>query len=243
MKGAKMRRLLEWGGVAAGAVLIAFGVVAVFMGVNGRNTVQSSLKQEQITGTPDMSPSGIAAEVKAAQTAQAALFAKLSAAGVKLTPSEITAPSCTVAGQVVNSGARARCFAEYMRIHTYGATSGLTYSQMGRFMAKPDTATKLTDGLGGTSDPTSAAVNPTTKQPVNNGLRDLWVTYTALTTALNSSYMASQIALFAIVVGFGMLLSGAGFLILSLFGALRPTALREAAPAETPNPTPAAGLS
>jgi hypothetical protein len=237
-----MRRLLEWGGVAAGAVLIAFGVVAIVMGVNGRSTVSDSLKQEQITGTPDMSPSGIAAEVKAAQTAQTALFAKLSAAGVKMTPSEITAPSCTVAGQVVNNGDRARCFAQYMRIHTYGATSGLTYSQMGRYEAAPGTPTKLTDGLGGTNDTKSAAVNTVTKQPVTNGLRDLWVTYTALTTALNSSYMASQISLFAMVVGLGMLLSGIGFLILALFGALRPSALLEREPVE-PEPTPATGMS
>jgi len=237
-----MRRLLEWGGVAAGAVLIAFGIVAIVMGVNGRSTVASTLKQEQITGTPDMSPKGIAAEAKAAQTAQAAVFAKLNAAGVKLTPSPITVPSCTVAGQLVNNGNRARCFAEYMRIHTYGATSGETYSQMGRFQAKPGTPLKLTDGLGGTNDATSAAVNPTTKQPVDNGLRDLWVTYTALTTALNSSYMASQIALFGIVVGVALLLSGIGFMVLALFGALRPTALRERAKVE-PKPTPATGMS
>jgi putative Mn2+ efflux pump MntP len=237
-----MRRVLEWGGVAAGAILIAFGVVAIVMGVNGRSTVQDSLKQEQITGTSDMSPSGIAAEVKAAQTAQAALFAKLNAAGVKLAPSEITTPSCTVAGQSIDNGDKARCFAEYMRIHTYGATSGLTYSQMGRFRAKTGAPLKATDGAGGTSDPANAAVDPTTKQPVNNGLRDLWVTYTALTTALNSSYMASQLALFGIVVGVALLLSGIGFMILALFGALRPSALIERAEAEV-KPTPATGMS
>jgi hypothetical protein len=56
---------------------------------------------------------------------------------------------------------------------------------------------------------------------VNNGRRDLWVTYTALTTALNSAYMASQMALFGIVVGVALLLSGIGFGILALSGALR----------------------
>ena len=222
-----MRRLLEWGGVAAGAILIAFGIVAIFMGFSGRSTVSTSLKQEQITGSGDMSPKGIAAEVKGAQTAQTALFAKLNAAVVKLTPSPINAPSCTVAGKAVTDGAKARCFAEYMRIHTYEATSGLTYSQMGRFQAKEGAPLKVTDGLGGTNDPANAAVDPKTQQPVNNGLRDLWVTYTALTTALNTSYMASQLALFGIVVGTALLLSGIGFMILALFGALRPEALRE----------------
>ncbi len=216
-----MRKVFEIGGVVAAAVLIAFGIAAIVMGSNGQNTVNSSIKQEQITGTPDMSPNGIAAEVKSAQTAQTALFGKLNAAGVKLAPSPIVTPGCTVAGQFVDNGDKARCFARYMRIHTFGATSGETYSQMGRFRALPNAPLKATDGQGGTSDPKYALVDPKTKQPVNNGLRDLWVTYTALTTALNTSYMASQVALFGIVVGIALLLSGIGFGILAIGGALR----------------------
>ena len=42
------RRILEWGGLAAGVVLIAFGAAALYMGVDGRSTVRDSLKQEQI---------------------------------------------------------------------------------------------------------------------------------------------------------------------------------------------------
>ena len=42
------------------------------------------------------------------------------------------------------------------------------------------------------------------------------MTETALTTALNVSYMASQLALFGIVVGVALLLSGIGFVILAL---------------------------
>src|SRR6185436_8245286 len=42
------RRFLEWGGLAAGVVLIAFGAAAQYMGVDGRSTVRDSLKQEQI---------------------------------------------------------------------------------------------------------------------------------------------------------------------------------------------------
>ena len=80
---------------------------------------------------------------------------------------------------------------------------------------------KLTDFQGGTSDSTYAALNPATQQPVSNGRRDLWVTETALTTALNTSYMASQISLFGIVVGVALLLSGLGFGILAVGGALR----------------------
>jgi hypothetical protein len=43
----------------------------------------------------------------------------------------------------------------------------------------------------------------------------MWVTETALTTALNTAYFAEQVALFSIVMGIGMLLSGIGFLVLT----------------------------
>jgi hypothetical protein len=218
-----MRKFFEIGGLIAAAVLIAFGVAAIAMGFSGRSTVSSSLTQEQITGTPDMTPQAIGSEVAAAQTAQTQLFTKLRAAGAKVTPSPITTPSCSVADTLVNSGSEARCFAQYMRIHTFGATSGLTYSQMGRYIAKPNTPLKLTDGLGATNDPKYAAVDKTTQQPVSNGRRDIWVTYTALTTALNTSFMASQLALFGIVVGIALLLAGFGFAILAIGGALRST--------------------
>jgi hypothetical protein len=91
---------------------------------------------------------------------------------------------------------------------------------MGRYVAKPDTPIQYTDGLGATSDPKYAATDPKTQQPVANGRRDIWVTYTALTTALNTSYFATQMALFGLVVGIALLLSGFGFLILAIGGAL-----------------------
>jgi hypothetical protein len=58
-------------------------------------------------------------------------------------------------------------------------------------------------------------------EPVANAARNVWVTETALSTALNMSYMASQLGNFGIVVGIALLLSGFGFLILALSGALR----------------------
>jgi hypothetical protein len=92
---------------------------------------------------------------------------------------------------------------------------------MGRFQAKASAPLKATDGAGGTSDPKFAALDLVTKQPLDNGRRTTWVTYTALTTALNSGFMASQLALFGIVVGFALLLSGIGFAVLAIGGALR----------------------
>jgi hypothetical protein len=47
------------------------------------------------------------------------------------------------------------------------------------------------------------------------------VTETSLSTALNLSYMAEQLALFGIVVGIALILTGVGFIVLALGGALR----------------------
>ena len=42
------RRFWEIGGFVAGAVLILFGAAAIYMGVDGRNTVRDALKDEQV---------------------------------------------------------------------------------------------------------------------------------------------------------------------------------------------------
>jgi len=216
-----MRKAFEIGGVLAAIVLVAFGVAALVMGINGHDTVGNNLKQEQITGTADMTPAAIAPEIKAIRTAQAQLVTKFKAAGVPFAPTKVIAPTTSVAGKLVDSGDRARTFAQYMRIHALGATNGLVYSQMGRYIAKPGTPFKYTDGLGATSDPKWALLDAKTKQPVENGRRNLWVTETALTTALNAGYMADRISAFGIVVGVALLLSGFGFAILAIGGALR----------------------
>jgi F0F1-type ATP synthase membrane subunit c/vacuolar-type H+-ATPase subunit K len=199
-----MRKVFEIGGIVAAAVLVAFGVAAIVMGVSGRSTVRDSLKLEQIVGSPDMTPAAIKTEAKAAGL-----------------PSSVVLPTVDVANKAINTGALARGFASYMRIHTLEATGNLTYSQMGRYVAKPGAAVKLTDGHGGTNDSTAAALDPKTQQPVANAARDLWVTETALTTALNTSFMAEQLSLFGIVVGIALLLAGIGFGILAIGGALR----------------------
>jgi hypothetical protein len=199
-----MRKALEFGGVIAAVVLIAFGITAIVMGVNGKSTVNTSLKQEQIVGTPDMTPAAIAGEAKKAG----------------LNVADLSIPSRSVANKKITNGDLARAFAGYMRIHALEATHGLTYAQMGRYVAKPGTPAKFTDGQGATSDPAYAVIEPKTKQPIENGARNIWVTETALTTALNTSYMAQQLSLFGIVVGVALLLAGIGFGILALGGAL-----------------------
>jgi hypothetical protein len=162
-----MRKLFQYGGIAASIVLIAFGIGAVYMGIDGRGYVRDNLAAEQIVGTPDSS----------------------------------------IPGQKVDTGSEAQAFAKVMRKHTLEATGGQTYAQMGRYL---DSAGKPTN------DAKAAAINPQTKKPVENGLRNMWVNETALTTALNTAYFAEQVATFAIVMGIALLLAGVGFGILSL---------------------------
>jgi hypothetical protein len=202
-EGTTMKRFLEIGGVAAGVVLIAFGVAAIVLGMNGKSTVSTELKNQQIVGTPDMTPKGIKAEVAGQSWAK-----------------NVTLPTCSIANEPVNTGSEARCFAQYMRIHTLEATQGVPYALMGRYVAAPGTPKSQLTPDGATSNEKYAVIDPKTKQPVENGARNIWVTETALTTALNSSYMAQQMATFGIVVGVALLLSGFGFLILAIGGAL-----------------------
>lgn len=173
------RRILEWGGLAASVILIVFGIAALYMGIDGRNVVRDSIKQEQIT-FGDASDPAVAANAK------------------------------QWAGQQVTNGDQARAFAKVMRVHTLEATGGLTYSQMGRYQS----TAKPTDAAG-TNDATAAAKD-NNGQPVANAARDIWVTETALTSALNMSYMAEQLSVFGIVVGVALLLTGIGLLILAL---------------------------
>ena len=183
------RKLFEYGGWIAGAVLIVFGAIAIVMGVNGRNEVRDALAAQKITAGDD------AAEIT----------------NGKLQP-----------GEAITTGAEAKQFAKIMEFHTLDATGGKHYAEMGRF---------LTPEGKETSDEALAAKTPDGR-PVENGLRNMWVTETALTTALNMSYMAEQLSLFGIVVGVALLLSGIGFLVLAIGGALRK------APASSPEVAP-----
>src|SRR5262245_55305351 len=113
------------------------------------------------------------------------------------------------AGEQVTNGDQARAFAKVMRMHVLETTGGLTYAQMGRYQsaAKPDDP-------AGTNDETAAAKD-TTGQPAANGARNIWVTETALTTALNMSYMAERLSVFGLVVGVALLLTGLGLVIVA----------------------------
>ncbi len=183
-----MQRLLVWGGILGSVALLAFGVVSIVLGANGRDDVTDRLSREKIVGTPDMKP---ATKVPAFVTDK---------------------PTCTVADQKVNSGSRAKCFADWMRVHALEATDGKTYAELPRFIDKSGKPTE---------DEAQAAKDPKSGKPVDNPVRQVWVTETALATALNTSYFAEQEAIYAIVIGIIMIIAGIGFLVLTL-GGLRP---------------------
>jgi putative Mn2+ efflux pump MntP len=191
------RKLFEYGGMAAGVVLIAFGIGALLMSFDARSTTRDEIKREQIVGSEDMSPTAIQAGIDEAGL------------------TGVEAPSCDVAGEPIDTGEEARCFAQYLRIHALESSGGLTYAEMGRFVSADDP-----ENPAGTSDP-EAALTDEEGNPVPNTSRNTWVTATALSTALNVSYMAEQLALFGIVVGVALILTGIGFLVLAIGGALR----------------------
>lgn len=190
------RRFWEIGGFVAGAVLILFGAVAIYMGVDGRSTVRDALKQEQIT-------------FGAVDDPAVAKYAE------------------QWAGEQVTTGDQARAFAQIMRFHTVNGEwnpDHLTYAQMGRFLAADDPS-----NAAGTSDE-AAALKDANGSPVSNSFRNTWVTETALTTALNTSYMAEQLSIFGMVVGVALLLTGVGLVIIAfaVFGREPEAATRRA---------------
>jgi hypothetical protein len=116
-------------------------------------------------------------------------------------------PDSSIPGQLVDTGKEAEAFSTTMRKHALEATDGRTYAEMGRFIDKNGKET---------NDEKLAAKDAKTGQPVENGARNIWVTETALSTALNVAYFAESVSMFAIVMGFALLLTGIGFLILTL---------------------------
>lgn len=186
------RTTLAWlGGLIAGAIVIAIGIAYLVMGLSGRSEVKDTLSRELIVGTPDMKPGG--GNEAAAEKYSIAL------------------PNCDVAGKKVENGADAKCFAGYMRVHALESTEGRTYAQMGRFL----------DAEGNdTSDEAKAAKNPQTGRPVDNPLRQLWVTERALATGLEMSFFAEQVSLFSVITGILAIIVGIGLwvIVLAMWG-------------------------
>jgi hypothetical protein len=176
----KGKKIWEIGGFIAGAVLIVFGAVAIYLGVNGFSTTRDAIQDEQIYFST-------AEDEDAATDKYASAWY----------------------GEQVKTGEQARAFAKIMREHQLERTEGLTYAEMGRFIAADDP-----ESAKGTSDE-EAALNDEEGNPISNPARQSWVTAVAITTALNTSYMAEQLSIFGLVVGVALLLTGVGLVILA----------------------------
>ena len=136
------------------------------------------------------------------------------------------------AGEPVDTGRKALAQAEIMREHTLSDTGGLTYAEMGRYQSAEDPSDPA-----GTNDPEAAAQDEN-GEPISNGARNIWVTETALATALDMGFMSEMLSIFSIVVGIALLLTGIGLVILAyaVFGRLWPVATTVV---PTPQPTTA----
>ena len=173
-----MTKLFQYAGIAASVCLIAFGIGAAVIGLDGRDRVATELAREQIVGTPDS----------------------------------------TIPNQLVNSGSEAQAFAKVIRKHTLEATGGKTYAQMPQY---------ITASGKGTSDKSAAGKDPKTGAPTSNPARQIWVTETALTTALNTAYFAESMATFVMAMGIALLLIGIGLLVLSVKVLRQPSAAEQ----------------
>ena len=88
------------------------GIAVIVVGVVGRSYVQDQVGKEKIVGSDDMTPEGVKPGIEKA--------------GLQ----DVSVSSCSVAGEEVDTGKEAKCFADYMRIHTLEGTGGKTYAEM-----------------------------------------------------------------------------------------------------------------
>jgi hypothetical protein len=137
------------------------------------------------------------------------------------------------AGEPVDTGRKALAMAEIMREHTLSSTGGLTYAEMGRYQSAEDPSDPA-----GTNDEAAAAKDEN-GEPISNSARNIWVTETALATALDMGFMSEMLAIFSIIVGVALLLTGIGLVILAraVFGRGSPAA-QVASPAAEPGTAP-----
>jgi hypothetical protein len=190
MDDSRMRKAFWIGGLAAGVLLIVLGGIWIWQGASARSEVHDTISREQIVGSPDMSPETFEGEVEG-----------------------VTIPTCDVADEEITSGAEARCFADWMRVHALEGTGGKTFSEMGRFLDA--------DG-NDVFNEADAATDPQSGQPVTNPARDLWVTQRALATGLELAFVGEQVALFSLATGIVFLLIGIGLIVmLTVGGVLR----------------------
>lgn len=116
-------------------------------------------------------------------------------------------PASEIAGEHVDTGSEAQIFADTIRRHTLEATGGLTYSEMPR---------AIYEDSGRPVPEEEADQALASGEAIDNPERQIWVTSTALSTALNTSFFAESVAMFSIAVGVALVLIGIGLLVLTV---------------------------
>ena len=122
----------------------------------------------------------------------------------ELIAQDITTPEdASIPNARVDDVATAKSMANIIDVHARESTGGLTYSELGRFMAK--------DGdPAGTSDAEAALIGADGK-PVPNALRNTAFQAAALRTSLYSSVMAFEVS--NLVMGLGAMIIVLGFAV------------------------------
>ena len=115
----------------------------------------------------------------------------------ELIAQNITTPEdASIPNTRVDDVATARSMADIIDVHARESADGLTYAELGRFMA-------ANGDVAGTSNEADALLDDTGK-PVPNGLRNSAFQASALRTSLYTSVMAFEVS--NLVLGIGVLL-------------------------------------
>lgn len=115
-------------------------------------------------------------------------------------------PDSAIPGEEVDTGGEAKEFADTIRKHTLEATGGKTYSEMPLAVFKES-------GDPVPEEEADAAL--ASGEAIDNPERQIWITSTALSTALNTSFFAESVATFTIAVGVALVLIGVGLFVLA----------------------------
>ena len=122
----------------------------------------------------------------------------------ELIAQNITTPDdASIPSQRVDDVATARSMADIIDVHARESSNGLTYAQLGRFMA-------ANGDVAGTSNADEALLDDQ-GNPVPNGLRNSAFQASALRTSLYTSVMAFEVS--TLVTGLGVLIIVLGFAV------------------------------
>jgi hypothetical protein len=122
----------------------------------------------------------------------------------ELIAQDITTPEdASIPNVRVDSVSTARSMADIIDTHAREGAEGLTYSELGRFMA-------ANGDVAGTSNPDDALIGADGK-PVANALRNTAFQASALRTSLYTSVMAFEIS--NLVIGLGLMVLVLGFAV------------------------------